>query len=81
MPAVKYNWRARFRRARFTVLAEEYRGVSTASLIQQGKNAAQKYAPGKRVRFRVTAEGDVVVRVERRVRLTPPGGTHARRAA
>jgi hypothetical protein len=83
VPAVKYNWRTRFRRARFTVLAEEYRGGTTvAGLVQQVKNAAQKYAPGKRVRCRVTPEGDVVVRVERRVRLTPPpGGPHARRAA
>lgn len=82
MAAVKYNWRARFKRARFTVLAEEYRGISVAGIRQQLKNAAQKYAPGKRVRLRVTDEGDVVVTVERRVRLTPPkGGPDARRAA
>ena len=63
-----YRWRERFRRSAFTVLREEYagRGVTPSGLVQQVKNAAQRLVPGRRVTCRVTEEGDVVVRVQRR---------------
>ena len=82
-PDDRYRWRERFRRTAFTVLAGEYAGrVAVDSVVQQVKNAAQRFAPGKRVRCRVTESGDVVVRVEPRVRLTPPKeARRARRAA
>ncbi len=75
MPADKYRWRERFTKTRFTVLAEEYAATSSANVMRwQIWNAAQRHAPGKRVRIKITEQGDLVVRVERRVRLTPVKG-------
>lgn len=73
-----YRWRERFRRSAFTVLREEYASrVDVRGIIQQARNAARKYAPGKETVCRVTSDGDVVIRVRPR----PKGSRYASRAA
>ena len=73
-----YRWRERFRRRAFTVLREEYAArVTFRCLVGQIRNAARRWAPGRRVECRLTEDGDVVVTILKREERGAPSARAA----